>query len=231
MKLVFSQPGDVLIDGSLRLEVVTLGAGESTTWPERHGEAGIYVLEGAVDLDGTTVPTGGAVVLHADAPCHLTAIEPTRLAHFSDLGTVKVAEQPASRRERHVLGPGGWYRSGSPGGSQATWFADSTCEGCDVALFRVERDTPGNRGRGHSHSVDEILYVVEGAIRLGAHEVPTGAAVFIPADTRYAITCGETRHAFLNYRASASIQHYEGDTDPLPENGLGRGGELVGDFL
>lgn len=226
MKLTFSTPGDVLIDEALRLEVVALAPGESHAWPDSHGEAGIYVVEGSVDLDGTTVPTGGAVVLHADAPCHLTALEPARLAHFS-----APRRERTGSVERHVLGPGGWYRSGSPGGSQATWFADATCEGCDVALFRVERDTPGNRGRAHSHSADEILYVVEGTIHLGAHAVPAGSAVFIPADTRYAITCGETKHAFLNYRATASIQRYEGDADPLPENGLGRGGELVGDFL
>lgn len=227
MKLTFSTPGDVLIDEALRLSVVTLGPGESTERPGRHGEEAVYVLEGSVDLDGTTVPTGGAVVLHAHAPCRLAATEPARLANFSAPAVAAGAGDPA----RHVLGPGGWYRSGSSGGSQATWFADSTCEGCDVALFRVERDTPGNRGRAHSHSADEILYVVEGTIHLGAHAVPAGAAVFIPADTRYAITCGDTKHAFLNYRATASIQRYEGDAEPLPENGLGRGGELVGDFL
>ena len=132
---------------------------------------------------------------------------------------------------KHLLGPVGWYRSGSPGGSQATCFADSTCEGCDIALFRVERDTPGARGRSHSHSVDEIIVLVEGEIRLGSHELPLHHAVFIPADTRYAITSGATKHAFLNYRPTASIQHYDGDAVTLPENGLGRGGELVGDII
>ena len=61
--------------------------------------------------------------------------------------------------------------------------------------------------------------------------MPLDSAVFIPADTRYAVTCGPVRHAFLNYRPTASIQLDEGDAEPLPENGLGRGGELVGDFI
>ena len=58
-----------------------------------------------------------------------------------------------------------------------------------------------------------------------------GDAVFIPADTRYAITCGPVKHAFLNYRATASTQRYDDDPTPLPENALGRGGVVVGDVI
>lgn len=211
----------VPIDGPLRLVVSWLDGGW-VQWPASHGEEALYVLEGAVTIDGRTVPSGGAVVLHADEPCRLDGT--ARLAHFS-------SATRSGAGGRHLLGPSGAYRSEAPSGSKATWFADSTCDGCDVALFRVERDTPGNRGRSHSHSADEILFLVEGAIRLGAHEVATGHAVFIPADTRYAVTCGPVKHAFLNYRPTASIQLYEGDAEPLPENGLGRGGELVGDTI
>ena len=215
MKLTFGPS----IDGPLRLVVRELGTYEL---PAAHGEEAFYVLDGAAHVDGTVVPPGGAVVLHADEPCTIEGL--ARVAHFAS------AERGAIGG-RHLIGPGGWYQSGSPGGSQATWFTDSTCDGCGVALFRVERDTPNNRGRSHSHSADEILFVVHGAITLGAHQVAAGEAVFIPADTRYAITCGPTKHAFLNYRARASTQLYDDDATPLPENGVGRGGVLVGDFL
>jgi hypothetical protein len=215
----------VPIAGPLTLVVSWLDEGDWVEWPPSHGEDAIYVLEGSATVDGRTVPAGGAIVLHRDEPCRVGG--PARLAHFSAGGT-----EPTGRAGgRHLLGPGGLSRSGSPTGSQATWFADSTCDGCDVALFRVERDTPGNRGRGHSHSADEILFLVEGGIRLGAHELPRDHAVFIPADTRYAITCGPVKHAFLNYRPTASTQIYEGETEPLPEHALGRGGELVGDTI
>jgi hypothetical protein len=221
----------VPVDGALRLVVGWFDGGGGLRWPERHGEEALYVLDGAVVVDGRTVPAGGAMVLHADAACELTAAAGgARLAHFSaGPGAGSPVEGPAE--PYHLLGPGGWYRSGSPGGSQATWFADSTCPACDVTLLRVERDTPGNRGRAHSHSADEILFLVEGGIRLGAHEVPTGHAAFVPADTRYAVTCGPVKHGFLNYRARASLQRYEGDAEPMVENGLGRGGDVVGDFI
>jgi quercetin dioxygenase-like cupin family protein len=212
------------IQGPLTLVVSWLGADDWVEWPASHGEEAVYVLEGNATVDGRIVPAGGAIVLHEGEPCQVGG--PARLAHFSG------GEEPRGRAGgRHLLGPGGSFRSGSPSGSQATWFADSTCAGCDVALFRVERDTPGNRGRSHSHSADEILFVVEGTIRLGAHELPAGHAVLIPADTRYAITCGPTKHAFLNYRPTASTQIYDGETEALPEHALGRGGELVGDVL
>lgn len=215
MKLTFGTS----FDGPLRLVVRDLGSYEL---PVSHGEEAFYVLDGDIRIDGTVVPAGGAVVLHADEPCMLDG--PGRVAHFA-------SDERGAAGGRHLIGPGGWYRSGSPGGSQATWFTDSTCDGCGVALFRVERDTPHNRGRSHSHSADEILLLVEGAIRLGAHQVQTGEGVYIPADTRYAITCGPVKHVFLNYRARASTQVYDDDPTPLPENGLGRGGVLVGDFI
>jgi hypothetical protein len=215
----------VPVDGPLSLVVTWLGEGDWIEAPVTHGEEALYVLDGTASVDGTAVPAGGAIVLHADEPCRIGG--PARLAHFAAGGSGSRGRAGG----RHLLGPGGRFRSGSPTGSQATWFADSTCDGCDVALFRVERDTPGNRGRAHSHSADEILVLVEGGLRLGAHELLTGHAAFIPADTRYAITCGPVKHAFLNYRPTASTQIYEGETEPLPENGLGRGGELVGDII
>ena len=211
---------------SLRLVVAWLDTGSRIDWPTSHGEEAVYVLEGAIDVNGTNVPTGGAVVLHGNAPCTVTSAGGARLAHF-----VEVASAHDGDGRLHLIGPAGWARSGRPGAAEATWFADSTCEGCDVTLLRVERDTPGNRGRPHEHSADEILFLVEGGISLGAHDLPRDHAVFIPANTRYAVNCGPVKHGFLNYRAHASAQMYEGDTEPMVENALGRDGEVVGDVI
>lgn len=211
MKLVF---GDA-IDERLRLEVV-----DAPT--VLRGEGAAYVLEGSIVVDGIEVPTGGAAVLHGGAEVEVTG--DARLACFGGGPT-------EGDGDHHLLGPGGRSRTVAPSGSRATWFADSTCPGCDVALFWVERRTPGERGRSHSHTADEILLVLDGSIRLGAHEVPAGQAVFVPADVRYAVTSGPEGHRFLNYRASASLQHYEGDAEALPENASGRDGEDVGDVL
>ena len=220
----------VAIDDRLRLVVSWLEPGGSLRWSDGHGEEALYVVDGSVVVDDVIVPAGGAVILHGGTGLRLTAPDGARLAHFSAPGTTG-GGQGDGDGEVHLLGPGGRYRSVAPSGSRATWFADSTCAGCDVALFWVARDTPGERGRSHSHTADEILFVVDGAISLGAHTLPPGHGVLVPAGTRYAVTSGPAGHRFLNYRASASLQHYEGDAEPMVESGLGRGGEEVGDVL
>ncbi|MCD9624482.1 cupin domain-containing protein [Rhabdothermincola salaria] len=216
--------GPLVTGGDLRLVIVELEAGATMSWPAEHGEDAVYLLTGAVDVDGAALATGGALVLHAGGPVTLAATEASRLAHFWSTPSSVEDDPPAGR---HLVGPDGWAVSGSRDASFATWFADSTCEGCDVTLMKVERDTPGNRGRAHTHSAEEIIFVIDGEIHLGAHPVPAGTAVHIPADTRYAVTCGDRHHAFLNYRAGPSTQHYAGDTEPVPETALGRGGRLV----
>jgi quercetin dioxygenase-like cupin family protein len=217
--------GPVMEGGSLRLVLLALAPGSTLEWPARHGEEALYVLAGGLaGDDGAEVGAGGAVILHAGGTCTLRAVVPTRVAHFWSTDGGSIAAGPA---ERHVVGADGWAVSGSREASFATWFADSSCEGCDVTLMKVERDTPGNRGRAHTHSAEEIIVVIDGEIRLGAHPLPAGTAVHVPADTRYAVTCGERHHAFLNYRATSSTQHYAGDADPVPETALGRGGRLV----
>jgi quercetin dioxygenase-like cupin family protein len=219
--------GPVMEGGALRLAVLTLEPGSTLEWPAEHGEEALYVLAGDLAGDDAAETTaGGAVVLHAGGTCTLQATVPTRVAHFwtaSDEGSLSAPGQAT----RHVVGADGWAVSGSREASFATWFADSTCAGCDVTLMKVERDTPGNRGRAHTHSAEEIIFVIDGEIRLGAHPMAAGTAVHVPADTRYAVTCGERHHAFLNYRARGSTQLYAGDAEPVPETALGRGGRLV----
>jgi hypothetical protein len=184
---------------------------------------------GAVAADERVLPIGAVVLLHAGGRYRLAAPDGALLAHFWSVPDPAGAPDPTrpGPAEAHLIGPEGWARSGRPGASMATWYADSTCAGCDLTFMKVERDTPGNRGRAHTHSADEIISVIEGSISFGAHQLPRGTAAHVPADTRYAVTCGPSRHAFLNFRAGPSTQHYEGDAEPVPETALGRGGHLV----
>lgn len=219
--------GPLMTGGDLRLAVVDLPPGATMAWPAEHGEDAVALLEGAVVVDGDPLDAGGVLILHAGGPATLAATEPSRLAHFWSTTPVARAEHTEHPAGRHLVGPEGWAVSGSREASFATWFADATCDGCNVTLMRVERDTPGNRGRAHTHSAEELIVVIDGEIHLGAHALPAGTAVHIPADTRYAVTCGARHHAFLNYRAGPSTQHYVGDAHPVPETALGRGGRLV----
>jgi uncharacterized cupin superfamily protein len=84
-------------------------------------------------------------------------------------------------------------------------------------------------GGGHSHSEDEIIYVLSGEVRMGSHHYGPGSALSIPADVRYALANGEHGHVFLNYRSGVSEQVYARGDEPLLETALARGGRVVDD--
>jgi len=60
--------------------VGTMAAGARLTLPADHPERAIYVIDGRLELDGTTVDAGRLAVVSADAPGHLSAVSRTRLA-------------------------------------------------------------------------------------------------------------------------------------------------------
>ena len=55
-------------DAPLWLCVSTLAAGGTIAWDDRHGDDGIYVLEGELGIDGERCPTGGAVIVESGRP-------------------------------------------------------------------------------------------------------------------------------------------------------------------
>jgi hypothetical protein len=86
--------------------------------------------------------------------------------------------------------------------------ADSGCPTCEVWLHenhfpgRTTPMTPEEEKRGvHSHSEDEIIFVVDGEIKLGNRLYGPGTAVAIAADTLYSFTTGPEGLSFINFRA------------------------------
>ncbi len=49
---------------------------------------------------------------------------------------------------------------------------------------------PGSVIEVHSHTEDEIIYVVEGSMKLGSRELKPGSSIFITAKTLYGFTAG-----------------------------------------
>jgi hypothetical protein len=69
----------------------------------------------------------------------------------------------------------------------------------------VARDTP-RQGKPHTHSASEIIYVVDGLVRLGSVELPPGSSLCIPGGVRYAEASGPSGATFLNFRPTGSIR-------------------------
>jgi quercetin dioxygenase-like cupin family protein len=65
-------------------------------------------------------------------------------------------------------------------------------------LFEVTME-PDTQLSPHGHKGDEILYVLEGEMRLGSRVLQPGTSVLIPGMTAYLVSAGPTGCRFLNF--------------------------------
>lgn len=226
-------------DYDLWLYVLELDGGAALSFSDKHGDEGLYVLAGRLQVAGATCPARGAVIVESDVAVTVEVPEPSRIVHVGS-GNLQPPQGgalgPAATTDHgvHVVGPNGWFTSGSGDRTVARWFTDSTCPTCRIALFDVtSQETPG-RSRAHTHSADEIIYVLDGTMRLGRRLLGPGTSLCIGGGTRYAQSAGPGGCSFLNYRRDTSQQQYYGPGEPdhlLPETALGRGGRVVGDVV
>jgi hypothetical protein len=89
----------------------------------------------------------------------------------------------------------------------STFYADSTCPTCRVTLMRNTR-FDGYRTMSHTHSADELMYVLDGDMRIGSQVAGPDTVITIAGNHRYAFR-SVRGFDFLNYRADAS--YYTGD--------------------
>jgi len=208
---------------SLWLVELELDEGARLEWATDHGDEALYVMEGEAEVDGRRCPVGGAIVIESGVATTLLAVGRVRAAHFGGRG-------PARRDGRvvHAFGPGGQWVSGRLEGVKAVWFTDSTCPTCRAAFFLV--DSPDRfRGPSHAHTQDEIIYLLDGGVRMGAHLYGAGTALSIPANVRYAFDGLDGGHRFLNFRADVSYQTNAG-AEPVLETAGAREGTYTGDL-
>ena len=211
-----------------------LADGGTIRWSEDHGDDAVYVFSGALEIDGKRCPAGGAVIVESGVAGVVTAIGPTRVAHYGTTDNTPPTTGMFGPPEEHdhgvhVYGPGGHFLSGKLEGVNATWFADSTCATCRCALLLVD-NPDANRAPTHHHSEDEIIYLIEGGITMGAYEFHEGSALCIPGDARYAFTGLSGGHKFLNFRRDVSHQTNDRAQPPVLETAAARDGELVDDI-
>lgn len=206
------------------------------TWSGEHSDDTIYVLDGELHVGGRLCPSGGAVIVESGATTTAVAVGATRIAHFGShephppVGGRLGPPHPDGHGV-HVVGPGGMFVSGEREGVHAVWFADGTCDTCRAQLLEVT--APPNeepRGKAHSHSQDEIIYLLDGSFSMGAHSFEPFTALSIPGDVRYALVGGAAGHRFVNFRRDVSEQSYAGGIGPLLETAIARGGHATADL-
>lgn len=218
----------------LWLLAADLDDGTRLTWPEAHGDEVVYVLSGALAVEGRTCPAAGAVVVESGVASAVEARGATRIVHAGPVdprpprGGLHGAPDPGGHGV-HVVGPRGTWATVT-GERDTHYYADSTCPTCRLTLLYTSRSVP-YASPAHSHSVDELIHVVAGEIWLGRRRLGPGATLAIAADRRYGFRSGPEGFAFLNYRADASQQTLGRGTPPVMEGGRVNGLEPVMDLL
>jgi quercetin dioxygenase-like cupin family protein len=70
----------------------------------------------------------------------------------------------------------------------------------ELQMFEV-RVPPKHVVESHAHDEDEIVYVLEGEMILGARVLKAGSSAMIPGNTLYGFSAGSDGLVFLNFRA------------------------------
>ena len=74
----------------------------------------------------------------------------------------------------------------------------------ELQMFEV-RVPPRHVVESHAHDEDEIVYVVEGEMHLGARVLRAGSSAMIPGKTLYGFSAGAEGLVFLNFRAHRDV--------------------------
>jgi hypothetical protein len=195
----------------LHLHLHRIAPGETLSIGPMPTDCVAYVWRGALQAGGWDIGQGSSLVVE-----HGGTLEVKGGAEASELLTFHAARPPAEARAGgnvHLLPTERVPRKQDLGGSPLPvgggMHADSQCPTCEVWLhenhFPAGRPpmTPEQEKQGvHSHSEDEIIFVIDGEIRLGNKLYGPGTAVAIAADTLYSFTTGPAGLSFINFRAA-----------------------------
>lgn len=190
--------------------VGALAAGAELEWGSVHGDEGLYVLKGLLEVGGSTVAAGSTVIVEAGVAAMVRAIEDTSLVHMGPSSSQPPPEGPLgpaadSGRGIHVISAHEAKRLSHPGYPEMLYFADGSCRTCRIAFFIADfsSDADGYKGSSHMHSEDEIIHVLRGVLQVGPLRVEPGMSIAVPKNVRYRFrTDGSFR--FINYRANAA---------------------------
>jgi len=224
--------GLVPADLSLWLVASTLPDGTTLHWDPSHGDEVLYVSAGALSVDGRICDRDGALVVEAGVPARARAQGLTRVIHMGARDPSPPGDGPhgppaAHGHSVHVVGPRGTFER-TEAGREARFFADATCKTCRSWLLYTSRDFAYETSI-HSHSQDELIHVLAGALSLGSLQLEPGSTLFVPKHQLYRLRGGADGFAFLNYRRDASRMRVQGEDTTLMENGRSTGMTATGD--
>src|SRR4051794_39579089 len=112
-------------------------------WPATHGDEAVYVLDGALEIDGRVAPAQGAAIVESEVVTRARAVGLTRIVHMGPRDPAPPVDGlngPAATDGHgvHVVGPRGTYANVTET-ADSHYYADSTCPTCRITLLSVGR--------------------------------------------------------------------------------------------
>jgi quercetin dioxygenase-like cupin family protein len=184
-----------------------LDAGAEVEWNDEHGDEGIFVLAGEVEVDGKAAPAKGGAIVESNAKARLRAKVDSRLLHLGSTVASPPTDSALGAPDPnghgvHVYDASGKAAIPFANGIINNYFADSHCPTCRISLFRVS-GPEAQRTESHSHSVHELITVTEGELQVGRDVVRPLMTLAIPRDRRYGFRA-KPHWEFVNFRLDAS---------------------------
>ena len=107
-------------DYSIWMAISELEDGATLQWDDEHGDDGVYVMSGALEVNGALCPEDGAVIVESGAACTARAVGVTTVVHCGAHDVTPPGDGIYGTPEPgghgvHVIGDGGWYASGNRG--------------------------------------------------------------------------------------------------------------------
>lgn len=161
----------------------------------------MYVWRGTVHAGSTRLARGAGAVIEYGAGLQLeTRGEPADVLvfHSNRAG----AELPGDARV-HLLPADSVPRSAQLGGHAGiggAMYANAERPAEHVWLHETNWQMGDSETALHSHSEDEVIFIIAGSMRLGNRVLEPGTALAIAADVKYGFRTGPDGLAFLNFR-------------------------------
>lgn len=190
----------------VHLHHLSLPAGTMMTMEPVAMDRLAYVWEGTVDAGGRLLEGGSSLIVEHGAT--LTLLAQDGGASILLFSGSRLPDRARTGGHVHLLPRALVPRiPTNASGTSGALHADGNCPTCEMWLNenrligRADAPNPTEALRGtHAHPEDEIIFVTEGQVRLGARLFGRGTALAIAAHTLYGFSPGPDGMSFITFR-------------------------------
>jgi quercetin dioxygenase-like cupin family protein len=178
------------------------------------------VVEGEVAIDSGRLAAGDVLIAARGASGTMRTTTRTEVLHFgagsqgagANGQLTAVGENPKLRAAPSDLAVKDRQTADTP---LVSYYCDGSDDGCRMMIFRVASEK-GYVGPSHTHSENEIIVVLTGALQVGRDRLAAGTAIGIPAHRRYRFSA-DASFSFVNYRSGPTTTVLRPGTVPIPD--------------